>query len=134
MAGAVAWQLSLRWARRRHQKERELVRRTRRAEKLAELGILTGGLAHEIRNPLSTIKMNLQLLSEDISHKLNEVRRSSLARWATSAGIWTGAAEASLFRRKTMPAFSPAGRNLSVQGSPENIPRPSTLTGSLIVF
>jgi len=27
---------------------------------------LTGGLAHEIRNPLSTLKVNLQLLAEDI--------------------------------------------------------------------
>jgi len=30
-----------------------------------ELTRLTGGLAHEIRNPLSTLKVNLQLLSED---------------------------------------------------------------------
>jgi len=36
------------------------------SEQLAELGAITGGLAHEIRNPLSTIKVNLQLLSEDL--------------------------------------------------------------------
>ncbi len=35
------------------------------AEQLAELAALTGGLAHEIRNPLSTLKVNLQLLDED---------------------------------------------------------------------
>ena len=40
--------------------------RTRQAERLAELGTLTGGLAHEIKNPLSTISLNLQLLREDI--------------------------------------------------------------------
>src|SRR6185312_8130708 len=33
----------------------------------AELGTLTGGLAHEIRNPLSTIQLNLQLLQEDLA-------------------------------------------------------------------
>jgi signal transduction histidine kinase len=33
---------------------------------LAELGTLTGGLAHEIKNPLSTISLNLQLLREDL--------------------------------------------------------------------
>ncbi|MEN8150935.1 MAG: ATP-binding protein [Planctomycetota bacterium] len=33
--------------------------------RLAFLGRLAGGLAHEIRNPLSTIAMNLQLLQED---------------------------------------------------------------------
>lgn len=32
---------------------------------LAELSAVTGGLAHEIRNPLSTLKVNLQLLAED---------------------------------------------------------------------
>src|SRR6266571_257166 len=40
--------------------------RAKRAERLAELGTLTGGLAHEIKNPLSTIQLNLQLLREDI--------------------------------------------------------------------
>jgi signal transduction histidine kinase len=43
-----------------------LERRTRHAERLAELGTLTGGLAHEIKNPLSTVQLNLQLLREDL--------------------------------------------------------------------
>jgi signal transduction histidine kinase len=33
---------------------------------LEELGKLTGGLAHEIKNPLSTIKVNLKLISENL--------------------------------------------------------------------
>lgn len=41
-------------------------RRARHAERLAELGTLTGGLAHEIKNPLSTVQLNLQLLQEDL--------------------------------------------------------------------
>ena len=41
--------------------------RTKHAERLAELGTLTGGLAHEIKNPLSTIQLNLQLLQEDLT-------------------------------------------------------------------
>jgi len=41
--------------------------RARRQERLAELGALTGGLAHEIKNPLSTIGLNVQLASEAIS-------------------------------------------------------------------
>jgi signal transduction histidine kinase len=44
-----------------------LERRARDAERLAELGTLTGGLAHEIKNPLSTVQLNLQLLAEDIT-------------------------------------------------------------------
>lgn len=36
------------------------------AQQLAEVGTLTGGLAHEIKNPLSTVQLNLQLLQEDL--------------------------------------------------------------------
>ena len=43
-----------------------LQRRARESQRLAELGTLTGGLAHEIKNPLSTIQLNLQLLGEDL--------------------------------------------------------------------
>lgn len=35
------------------------------ADQIVELSTITGGLAHEIRNPLSTLKVNLQLLDED---------------------------------------------------------------------
>ena len=37
----------------------------KRSGRLAYLGALAGGVAHEIRNPLSTINLNLQLLAED---------------------------------------------------------------------
>ncbi len=46
-----------------------LQQRARQAERLAELGTLTGGLAHEIKNPLSTVQLNLQLLREDLEPK-----------------------------------------------------------------
>ncbi|BAM02690.1 sensor histidine kinase [Phycisphaera mikurensis] len=35
--------------------------------RLAEVGRMTGGLAHEIKNPLSTIGLNVQLLREDVA-------------------------------------------------------------------
>jgi len=35
-------------------------------EQLKELSKLTGGLAHEIKNPLSTIKINLKLVGEEL--------------------------------------------------------------------
>lgn len=41
-------------------------KRARGAERLAEIGSMTGGLAHEIKNPLSTIGLNAQLLTEAI--------------------------------------------------------------------
>lgn len=42
-------------------------RRARAAERMAEIGAMTGGLAHEIKNPLSTIGLNAQLLAEAVS-------------------------------------------------------------------
>jgi len=41
--------------------------RTARQTQLAEMGKLAAGLAHELKNPLSTLKLNLQLLQEDLS-------------------------------------------------------------------
>jgi len=35
---------------------------------VTEIAKLAGGLAHEIRNPLSTLNLNLQLLAEDFRH------------------------------------------------------------------
>ena len=61
------WLLAWRWwLRRTIHRTRRIAEVARQKEHLAELGTLTGGLAHEIKNPLSTIKVNLQLLSEDL--------------------------------------------------------------------
>lgn len=45
----------------------ELEARTREAERLAFVGALASGLAHEVKNPLSTLRLNLQLLEEDLA-------------------------------------------------------------------
>jgi len=54
---------------RRDQERRARITRRRMAdaERLAELGTMTGGLAHEIKNPLSTLSLNAQLLAEDVA-------------------------------------------------------------------
>jgi len=54
------------WNRRTARRVRDLEQRARAAERLAELGTLTGGLAHEIKNPLSTVGLNIQLWQEDL--------------------------------------------------------------------
>lgn len=57
-------------ARRRQQKDRPLL----------DLGRLTGGLAHEIKNPLSTVKLNLKLLAEDFEGSQDELHRRNYSR------------------------------------------------------
>jgi signal transduction histidine kinase len=42
-------------------------RQAEAAETYAEFAALVGGLAHEIRNPLSTIRLNMELLAEDFA-------------------------------------------------------------------
>lgn len=55
------------WSRRTERRVRQLEARARTAERLAELGTMTGGLAHEIKNPLSTVGLNVQLIQEDLA-------------------------------------------------------------------
>lgn len=58
------------------------------AERLAYIGTLAAGLAHEIRNPLNSLNLNMQLLEEDLpagevgeaSRRLTTVTRSEIAR------------------------------------------------------
>jgi len=54
--------------------------RARGQDHLAELGRLAGGLAHEIKNPLSTINLNLRLLGEDLARGNEEQQRRWLRR------------------------------------------------------
>jgi signal transduction histidine kinase len=51
----------------------ELEEKLRRAEKLAYVGQMTSKLAHELRNPLNTISINLQMLEEDIATAKNQM-------------------------------------------------------------
>lgn len=63
LAAIAAWQVQ-----RRHLLRARLAeRRARSAERMAEIGAMTGGLAHEIKNPLSTIGLNAQLLQESLA-------------------------------------------------------------------
>ncbi|MBK9089504.1 MAG: hypothetical protein IPL90_10825 [Holophagales bacterium] len=64
-----------------------LVRRTRKveaarveAERRAELGEVATGLAHEIRNPLNAMSLNLELLEEQLAKGSSAVSAAELAQ------------------------------------------------------
>lgn len=72
---AAAIPIALVWSRRTERRVRQLEARARAAERLAELGTMTGGLAHEIKNPLSTLGLNVQLLQEDLAELKGDEER-----------------------------------------------------------
>ena len=76
----VAAGLALWFSRRVLLKAKQIQQRARSTERLVELAQLTSGLAHEIKNPLSTIKLNLNLLSEDLAASEDERDRRNLIR------------------------------------------------------
>jgi signal transduction histidine kinase len=51
-------------------------------DQYAEIAALAGGLAHEIKNPLSTISLNMDLLAEDFAAADNPRERRALAKIA----------------------------------------------------
>ena len=75
-AGGAVWLL---------RKIRRQERSQARIEGLAEIGLLAGGLAHEIRNPLNVIQTHLSLLrrrvaqndEKAIHHKINQLERAT---------------------------------------------------------
>ncbi|HUT01061.1 MAG TPA: ATP-binding protein [Phycisphaerae bacterium] len=79
--GAALGAVSAGWVVRRiWRNARRLLARARGHDHLAELGRLAGGLAHEIKNPLSTININLRLLAEDMARRGDEEHQRWLRR------------------------------------------------------
>ncbi len=55
-------------------------RELRKKDRLAYLGEISGGLAHELKNPLNTVKMNIQLIQEDDSLMSQESLKRKIGR------------------------------------------------------
>jgi len=59
---------------------KELENRFYESQKLAAVGQLSAGIAHEVRNPLSSIKMSLQILEKRMNPEGNDLKRFQIAR------------------------------------------------------
>ena len=57
----------------------EMEKRIREAERMAYIGEITTSLSHEIRNPLSAVKLNLQILKKKAHLTGNDGRRIDIA-------------------------------------------------------
>ncbi len=59
-------------------RSRGLEEQAAEAERMAYIGTLASGLAHEIRNPLNSLNLNMQMLEEDDGRPVNEASRQRL--------------------------------------------------------
>ena len=57
----------------------EMEQRVREAEKMAYIGQITTSLSHEIRNPLSAVKLNLQIIKRNAQLRGNDQRRIDIS-------------------------------------------------------
>lgn len=57
----------------------EMEKKSRKMERMAYIGQLTASLSHEIRNPLSSVKMNLQILDKNPAFTGNDKRRLAIS-------------------------------------------------------
>jgi signal transduction histidine kinase len=58
---------------------KQMERRVRESERMAYIGQITTSLSHEIRNPLSAVKMNLQILKNHPRLRGNDGRRIDIS-------------------------------------------------------
>jgi len=58
---------------------KDLEKKFYESQKLAAVGQLSAGIAHEVRNPLSSIKMSLQILEKRLCPEGNDLKRFKIA-------------------------------------------------------
>lgn len=59
-----------------YKRSRRLEEQAREAERMAYIGTLASGLAHEIRSPLNSLSLNMQMLEEEVHAKANHDQAS----------------------------------------------------------
>lgn len=57
-----------------YKRSRRLEEQAREAERMAYIGTLASGLAHEIRSPLNSLSLNMQMLEEEVQAKADRLK------------------------------------------------------------
>lgn len=105
----------------------EYARRQQRIERLAAIGQIAGGVAHEVRNPLNVIKTSVYYLL-NARNPSNEKRAEHLARIEKQVGIADGVITAlSNFAKMPLPARSPIALGALVQEIIDSVQLPSSI-------
>lgn len=112
LATVVLLSLAYVLIRRLIERGRQLEAQAVEAERLAALGALAAGLAHEIRNPLNSLSLNMQLLEEDLPpedgagdrRRLLSITRSEIGRLDRLVSDFLAYARPRPLRREPWPA------------------------------
>ncbi|MES1241140.1 MAG: ATP-binding protein [Acidobacteriota bacterium] len=100
------------------QRSRRLELQAAEAERMAYIGTLASGLAHEIRNPLNSLNLNMQMLEEEIveggsaptGKRLLAITRSELSRLERLVSDFLAYAKPRPLEMEEMPAVRPLER------------------------
>jgi len=78
------------------------------SQQLAAIGQLSAGIAHEVRNPLSSIKMSLQILEKRLRPEGNDLKRFEIARREVEH-LETLVNDILIYAKPSDPAKKPSG-------------------------
>ena len=99
-------------------RSRRLEQQAQEAERMAYVGTLASGLAHEIRNPLNSLNLNMQMLEEEIEEggsaptgkRLLAITRSEISRLERLVSDFLAYAKPRPLEIEEMPAVRPLER------------------------